>query len=60
MDLFDKIPDGEMRDDLYNISFASHCMRMSEAYKREKLWKGLFVGSNLIWILIHVFELVAR
>ena len=60
MDLFSKIPEGEMRDNLYTISFPAHCVRIEAAYKRERLWKGICIGTNLIWILTHIFCLVAR
>jgi hypothetical protein len=57
--LFEKTPEGEMVNNLYTISYATHCVRMSEAYKRECLWKGICIGSNLIWVLCFVFNIVA-
>lgn len=60
MDIFENVPQGEMRDNLYTISYASHCVRMSEAYKRERMWKGICIGSNLIWIICFIFSLFAR
>lgn len=56
-DLLKDIPDGKMVDDLYMISYFSHCRRMEKAYRREKLLKILLVGSNLFWI---IFSIVVR
>lgn len=60
MGLFGKVPEGEMVDNMYTISYATHCVRMSEVYRRGIVWKGLCIGSNLIWIISYIFSLVVR
>ena len=60
MGLFGKVPEGEMIENKYTISYAKHCVRMSGVYKWGSMWKGLCIGSNLIWIISYVFSLVAR
>ncbi len=40
-----------MKNDMARIPYVVHKKHMFEAYRREKLWRGLFVGSMLLWVL---------
>lgn len=33
------------------IPFIEHERQMFKAYQREKGWKIIFIGSNLLWLL---------
>lgn len=36
-------------NDLAQVPYIEHELRMHKAYKRENILKGLLVASNLIW-----------
>ena len=46
--------------EMYQIPYIEHELRIFKAYHREKLWKGLFIGSNCLWVFGAVLWLLLR
>lgn len=40
-----------MKNDMAQIPYIEHKHRLYLAHCREKCWKWLFIGSNILWLL---------
>ncbi len=47
-------------NDLAQIPYIEHELRMYKAYKRENLLKKILIGSNLIWLGTVIALLIMR
>lgn len=57
-DIFKVVPEGEMKNGLYSISYFKHCEILFDAYKRERALKILLIATNALWLTVFCFSVV--